>query len=110
MKTLIRFGFLTATLWLLTACLLGPLGAQQIGGTPAPAPAEPPVQAPVKVEGRTLFQVSGSGATTAGERADKINLRLSSLVARSEPVRSFNQQDLVRRKNETLVTLGGEPI
>lgn len=66
--------------------------------------------APVKVEGRKLFEMMGARGLSAAERADKVNRRLSNLIARDETIRPFNKQDLVTRNNETTITLGGEPI
>jgi len=65
---------------------------------------------PVKVEGRKLFEIMGTRGLSAAERADKVNRRLGNLISRSEAVRPFNKQDIVTRDNETIITLGGEPI
>ena len=64
----------------------------------------------VQVEGRKLFEVMGSGGLSAAERADRVNRRLSNLIARSEPVRPFNRRDITSHNNETTVNLAGEPI
>ena len=66
--------------------------------------------APVKVEGRTLFEVMGVKGLTAAERADKINRRLTNLIGRSTPVKPFNQQDIQSGKTETTILLGGDTI
>ena len=66
--------------------------------------------APVKVAGRELFQVSGLGALSAEQRAQKISTRLKTLLDRGEAVRPFTAQDLIRNKNEALITLGGDAI
>ena len=81
---------------------------------PAPLPSLPSASAtayaPVKLEGRKLFEVMGGAGLSATERADKINRRLENLVGRSTPVRPFNQQDLQKGTTETGVKLGGELI
>ena len=66
--------------------------------------------APVKVAGRELFQVSGIGALSAEQRAQKVNTRLQTLIARGEDVRPFTAQDLLSHKTDTMITLGSEPI
>lgn len=108
------WGSAAVRLWLWAAVLLigaVPLAcpAQTTGAAPAVAPADT-AYAPVRVEGRTLFEVMGSQGLTAAERADRINRRLNSLIDRAEPVRPFNTQDVVTRGGQTLITLGGDPI
>ncbi len=66
--------------------------------------------APVKVEGRKLFEIMGSRNLTATERADKVNMRLSNLISRSEPMPPFSQKDLVSGSTETTITLEGDAI
>jgi small conductance mechanosensitive channel len=66
--------------------------------------------AAVKIEGRTLFEIMGARGLSAAERAGKVNRRLSNIIARNEPVRPFDKQDIITRDKETVVTLGGEPI
>lgn len=79
--------------------------------TPAvgPAPADNAFAA-VTVEGRMLFEVGAGDTLSAADRADRANRRLGNLIARKQAVRPFSAQDLVRQKNATLITLGGEPI
>ncbi len=74
-------------------------GAEGVGGYAA-----------VKIEGRKLFEIMGSRGLSAAERADKVNRRLSNLIAREEAVRPFDTKDIVTRDKETVVTLGGESI
>jgi small conductance mechanosensitive channel len=66
--------------------------------------------ADVRVEGRKLFEVIGVNGLTSVQRAARINRRLENLIGRSQSVRPFNQRDLVSRSNETLITLGDQPI
>lgn len=94
----------------LLLCLALPRPASAQAPAPALPPPAPNASAPVRVEGRKLFDVMGANGLSAADRADRINRRLTSLIARSEPVRPFNRQDILHQGNETLVTLGGEPI
>lgn len=83
----------------------------QTGANPAASPAtDSTAYAPVKIEGRKLFEVMGTAGLTASERADKVNRRLESLIARGDAVRPFDRQDLVTANNATTITLGGEPV
>ena len=66
--------------------------------------------AAVRVDGRKLFDVIGSSGLSAAERADKVNRRLNNLIARDDPVRPFDRQDLVTSRNTTTITLGGVPV
>lgn len=66
--------------------------------------------ASVQVDGRKLFEIVGGRGLSAGERSDKVNRRLSSLIARHEVLASFSSKDIVVQGNETTITLGGEPI
>lgn len=66
--------------------------------------------APVIAAGRELFQVSGLGALSAEQRAQKISTRLKALIDRGEAVRPFTAQNLIRNKNESMITLGGDAI
>jgi small conductance mechanosensitive channel len=85
-----------------------------VGQTPAAPPvtgSDPPASyASVTVEGRKLFDVLAANGLSASDRADRIDRRLSSLIARNEPLRPFGRQDIVHQGNQTLLTLGGEPI
>ena len=66
--------------------------------------------APVQVDGRTLFEVTGNGKLSAMERADRINRRLQNLITRPAPVPPFTPESAREREGEWLITLGGEPI
>lgn len=78
-------------------------------GEPSPV-AGASSYASVKVDGRLLFEMVGARGLTAAERADKVNRRLNSLIARDEPIRPFESGDVVTRGGETAIVLGGEPI
>jgi len=106
-----RFFSLWASVVLL--CFGWPLNAhsQSADGTASsPAANELRSYAPVKVEGRKLFEVMGASGLSAAERAGKINRRLNNLIARTDPVRPFNRQDIVTRGNTTTITLGGDAV
>ena len=75
------------------------------GGAPATT-----AYAPIKVDGRKLFDVSGNAGMTASERAVPINHRIEHLIERTPEFPPFSAKDLLRREGETLITLGGEPI
>ncbi len=70
----------------------------------------PTAYAPVKVDGRKVFDVSGGLGLSAAERAVPINHRLEHLVERINDITPFSAKDLMRRDGVTLLTLGGEPI
>ncbi|HTE20483.1 MAG TPA: mechanosensitive ion channel domain-containing protein, partial [Armatimonadota bacterium] len=78
--------------------------------TSAAAPAET-AYAPVRLEGRKLFEVMGTGPLAAAQRADRIQRRLQNLITREEPVRPFNEQDIRPQPGGSyLVTLGSEAV
>ncbi|MEP6756884.1 MAG: mechanosensitive ion channel family protein [Chthonomonadales bacterium] len=66
--------------------------------------------APVKVDGRQLFDIMGIKNMTALERADKVNRRLNSLVMSTQQLPPFELKDLVSNNNETTITLDGNSI
>lgn len=105
-----RAGFLIAWLAaLLIVCLAEwPAMAQET----APSPPEPgaTLYSPVRLAGRTLFEVPGTEAETAAARANRISRRLETLAARDEPVRPFGPEDIRRREGQPLITLGDEAI
>ncbi len=68
------------------------------------------VYAPIKLQGRKLFEVAGYGQLTAIQRAARINRRLESLIARTQEVPPFSAKDLIHQDKETMITLGGEPM
>lgn len=100
-----------ATPWvaaLLAVLLLGqgnPVKAQERS-----AAADMRTYAPVQVEGRTLFEVTGNNQLSSMERADRINRRLQNLITRPVPVPPFTPANVRERGREWLITLGGEPI
>lgn len=102
------------TLLTLIAILLILPGAAGPQGTSSQVPTSSGIDttayAPVKVEGRTLFEVMGVHGLSAPERADKVNRRLSSLAARSEPLPPFNSSNLTVAGTETTITLDGDSI
>ncbi len=83
-------------------------------GTSVPVPGSTPndtsAYASVKVEGRRLFDIMGIRNLSAAERADKVNRRLSSLVARTNPMPPFSRKDLVPGNAETTISLDGVSI
>jgi small conductance mechanosensitive channel len=86
-----------------------PVGAQNTV-PPVGSDATSVEYAAVKVEARKLFDVTGTAGFTATQRAARINRRLENIIARNEPVRPFNKEDLVSQGKETLITLGGEAV
>ncbi len=102
-------------LWTIALLLFFGSGLEARAQTPGSSALNPAMNgitsyAPVKVEGRKLFEVMGNSGLSAAERADKINRRLGNLIARNDPVRPFNRQDIVTQGTTTTVTLGGEPV
>ncbi len=55
--------------------------------------------APVRVEGRRLFEVTASGTATATQRAARINRRLQQLVERPRAVPPFTPRDVLLSAN-----------
>jgi len=64
----------------------------------------------VRVGNRTLFEVLGDGKLTAGQRADRINRRLQTLIERRDPVPAFTDQGVKGAGDRQLIRLGGEPV
>jgi hypothetical protein len=91
---------------LLVLAVLAPARAQQA----APSAGDEPSAAPVRVEGRRLFDVTASGEATASQRAARISRRLGQLVEREEAVPPFTPRDVLSQNGEQVVTLGGEKI
>jgi hypothetical protein len=75
-----------------------------------PAAATDTTTAPVRIEGRRVFEVSGSGASSATERVARINRRLQGLIERDELVPPFTPQDIIEQNGDHIVTIGGAPI
>jgi small conductance mechanosensitive channel len=67
-------------------------------------------QAPVKVNGRTILEITDSSAAQALLRADRVHLRLERLIAREEAVSKFTADDILESEGQPLITLGGEPV
>ncbi len=85
----------------------------QIPTTPVPEPtAAPPVAtyAAVKVAGRLLFSMMGASGLTASERADKVNRRLNSLIARDKSLPLFTRHNILTHGDETTISLDGDVI
>ncbi len=87
-------------------------GFAQVPGTnPPPIPgAAAPTYAPVKLDGRTLFELMGTSGLSAAERADKVNRRLLSLVSRDEPLPLFSRRDIATHSDETTILIDGDTI
>ena len=102
-----RFPFLLILILLLLGAR-SPAFAQEKG--PGPVPGISGLYAPVRLEGRTLFEVAGTGGETAAERANRISRRLQTLISRTEPVRPFGPEDIRIRDGQPVVTLGDEAI
>lgn len=95
-------------LLLLILLISRPVYAQEAAQPPASSGAV--LYAPVRLGGRTLFEIPGTEDETAVARANRINRRLETLVARDEPVRPFGPEDLRKREGQPLITLGDEAI
>ncbi len=80
------------------------------GQSPPSSGSDTTTYAPVKVEGRTLFDVMGVRGLSAAERADKVNRRLSSLTARLGPLPPFSRANLTVTGTESTITLDGDSI
>jgi len=91
-------------LWLfaLVIMLLSPLRAQEA--------SEEKTTAPVRVEGRRLFDVTGSGESTAAQRAARINRRLQQLVERPSAVPPFTPRDVLTQNGEQVIMIGGARV
>ncbi len=101
----------TLVLYFITAVL--PSRAQNGNGNSqvnGPSATPTAVTAPVKVEGRKLFEVLGSSGGTASDRASQISRRLAALIERQQPVLAFNEQDIVERGGQSAILLGNEAI
>lgn len=75
------------------------------------APSSAVSYAPVRLEGRTLFEVPAGDGLSASDRAARISRRLRGLLERPEPLTPFGPDD-VRRMSDNAweVRLGSEPI
>ena len=86
-----------------------PANAQDIGKALGGDP-NTIIYAPITVASRKLFDVAGNAPLSAAERADRINRRLESLIARKGEVPPFTAKDLIHQDQDTLITLGGETM
>jgi small conductance mechanosensitive channel len=66
--------------------------------------------ATVRLEGRRLFDISGSRGITATERAAKLMRRLEALTTRSEPVSPPTVRDATANGGESQILFEGEPV
>ena len=88
-----------------------PLGAPASESSSEAAPEEEAIpHAPVMVNGRKVFDLSGATSGEAKRRAAIVNRRLELLVSREEKVEPFQPSDVVIREGYPLITLGDEPI
>lgn len=94
---------LIAPLLLLALALTGglPLSAQT---PPAPAADKPTIQAPIVVNGQTLFSVGGENPE---ERAQRINSRLRTLITRESDVVNFTVE---REGDNVVLAVGDIPV
>jgi small conductance mechanosensitive channel len=85
----------------LCSVAFGPADAQTTGEE-----SQVMATAPVRLEGRRLFDVTASGDATAAERAARINRRLQRLVEREEAVPPFTPNDVLTQNGEQVIMLG----
>ncbi|MGV3720122.1 MAG: hypothetical protein ACO1SX_04355, partial [Actinomycetota bacterium] len=90
-------------------------GAAWGQGEPVPpkpaAPATVASYAPVRLEGRALFELPAGDGLSASDRAARVARRLRGLLEREEPLPPFGPDDIRRvSDNAWEVRLGGEPI
>lgn len=107
-----KTGLSPTTFPLILVLILGWIGPFSASAQEKSAPAlgAPTQYAPVRLEGRTLFEVTENGDETAAERANRISRRLQTLVTRDETVRPFGPGNIRRQNGQPVITLGDESI
>ncbi len=67
-------------------------------------------RAPVIINNRELFTLSGADADEATRRAEIVEKRVERLIEREEDVERFTPSDVITEEGQPLITLGGEPV
>ena len=67
-------------------------------------------RAPVTINNRELFTLSGASADEALRRAETVEKRVQRLIEREDEVERFSPSDIITEDGQPLITLGGEPV
>ena len=67
-------------------------------------------RAPVTINNRDLFTLSGASEDEALRRAETVQKRVQRLIEREDEVDRFSPSDVITEDGQPLITLGGEPV
>ena len=67
-------------------------------------------RAPVTINNRELFTLSGASEDEALRRAETVQKRVQRLIERDDEVERFSPSDIITEDGQPLITLGGEPV
>ena len=86
--------------------------APKPAATDAPAATEAVgiPRAPVTINNRELFTLSGASEDEALRRAETVEKRVQRLIERTDEVEKFEPSDVITEDAQPLITLGGEPV